>query len=55
MIGFELSNGQMDDIHPYWTVARAEGLQALEYFLEHGERDPGLSWVSQPMSLERPY
>src|SRR4051794_8414420 len=44
MIGFRLSNGQLDDVHRYWTVTRAEGLRALEYFIRHGERDPGLSW-----------
>ena len=52
MVGFLLDNGQLDDIHRYWTVTRAEGLRALEYFLQHGERDPGLSWVSEPQSLE---
>ena len=54
MVGFLLSNGQLDDIHRYWTVRRAEGLRALEYFVRHGERDPGLSWVEQPQSLQEP-
>jgi hypothetical protein len=53
MVEFLLDNGQRDDIHRYWTVTRAEGLQALEYFLLHGERDPGLSWA-QPESLQQP-
>ncbi|WP_157369149.1 hypothetical protein [Zavarzinella formosa] len=52
MVGFLLDNGQLDDIHRYWTVTRAGGLQALKYFLLHGERDPGLSWVEQPQSLQ---
>jgi len=52
MVGFLLSNGQLDDIHRYWTVTRTKGLRALEYFLRHGERDPGLNWVEQPQSLQ---
>jgi hypothetical protein len=47
MLGFLLSNGQLDNIHRCWTVTRAQGLHALEYFVRHGERDPGLSWVEQ--------
>lgn len=54
MIGFLLSNGQLDEIHRYWTVTRAEGMRALEYFVRHGERDPALSWVEQPHSLQEP-
>jgi hypothetical protein len=54
MVGFLLDNGQLDDIHRYWTVTRAEGLRALEYFLQHGERDPVLSWVESPESLQEP-
>ena len=54
MVGFLLDNGQLDDIHRYWTITRAEGLRALEYFLLQGERDPGLSWVEQPQSLQEP-
>jgi len=54
MIGFLLSNGQLDEIHRCWTVRRSEGLRALEYFVRHGERDPGLSWVEQPPSLQGP-
>jgi hypothetical protein len=54
MVGFLLSNGQLDSIHRYWTVTRAKGLQALEYFVRHGERDPSLSWVAEPKSLQKP-
>jgi len=43
MVGFLLDNGQLDEIHRYWTVTRAEGLRALDYFLLHGERDPSLT------------
>jgi hypothetical protein len=53
-IGFLLSNGQEDDIHRSWTVTRAHGFRALEYFLRHRGRDPGLSWVEQPSSLQEP-
>jgi hypothetical protein len=52
LVGFLLDNGQRDDIHRYWTVTRAEGLRALEYFLLHGERDPGLSWAEPTQSLQ---
>ncbi len=54
MVGFLLDNGQLDEIHRYWTVARGEGFQALEYFLQHGRRDPSLSWVQEPESLQEP-
>jgi hypothetical protein len=54
MVPFMLSNGQVDDIHQYWTVSWAEGVRTLEYFLLHGERDPSLSWVAQPRSLQEP-
>jgi hypothetical protein len=53
-IAFRLSNGQVDQIHPAWTVTREEGLTALGYFLVHGKRDPGLLWLEQPASLEKP-
>lgn len=52
MVGFLLDNGQLDHIHRYWTVTRAEGLRALDYFLLHGERDPGLSWAVPSQSLQ---
>ena len=51
-VEFWLDNGQADEIHRYWTVTRAEGLQALEYFLRHAGKDPGLDWVSEPGSLQ---
>jgi hypothetical protein len=54
MVGFLLDSGQLDHLHRYWTITRAEGLRALGYFLQHGERDPGLSWVEQPQSLQEP-
>jgi hypothetical protein len=47
-IGILLSNGQEDMIHWSWTVPHSDGLRALEYFLECGERDPKLCWVSEP-------
>jgi hypothetical protein len=51
------SHAQVDSIHRSWTVPRQQGHQALEYFLLHGERDPGLNWVEQQrgqiLSLER--
>jgi hypothetical protein len=42
-------------VHPYWTVSRAEGIQALEYFARHGTRDPAFSWVEvyYPESVEQ--
>jgi hypothetical protein len=43
-IGFWLSNGQEDLIHWSWTVPRFDGMRALEYFLQYGERDPSLCW-----------
>lgn len=43
-VGFLLSNGQLDEFHWTWTVPRTDGVKALEYFLEHGDRDPSLSW-----------
>ena len=52
MFGFLLSNGQLDDIHRHWTVSSVEGMRALEHFLLRGERDPGLSWVAEPQSLQ---
>jgi hypothetical protein len=54
MVGFLPDNGQLDHLHRYWTVTRAEGRRALEYFLKNGESDPGLSWVEQPASLQEP-
>jgi hypothetical protein len=54
LVGFLLDNGQLDQIHRYWTVARGEGFRALEYFLKHGQRDPSLSWVQGPKSLQAP-
>lgn len=53
MVEFMLSNGQVDEIHRYWTVTREEGLRALEHFLQFGDRDPTLSWVSEPESLQK--
>ena len=47
-IGMMLSNGQEDMFHWSWTVPRSDGIRALEYFLEHAERDPSLCWVSEP-------
>jgi hypothetical protein len=42
-------------VHPYWTVTRADGFQALEYFLRYGKRDPAFSWVEvdDPESIEQ--
>ena len=55
MVGFLLSNGQLDHYHRYWTVTRADAFRALDYFVEHAERDPTLNWVTDPRSiLERP-
>jgi len=54
MVGFLLNNGQLDEIHRYWTVTRAKGLRALEYFLLHRSQDPSLSWVAEPPSLQEP-
>jgi hypothetical protein len=54
VIGFKLDNGQLDKFPRFWTVSRADGLKAIEYFVEHGERDPSLDWVEQPQSLEEP-
>lgn len=43
------------DIHWSWTVPFSDGIRALEYFLEHGERDPSLCWVSEPnQPLDQP-
>jgi hypothetical protein len=53
LLGFLLSNGQLDQIHRYWTVTRADGLRALDYFLQTGERDPNLSWKQDPGSLQK--
>lgn len=53
-IGFRIDNGQLDMFHRTWTVSRADGLQALEHFLLHGEPDPGLRWVIDPPSLNDP-
>jgi hypothetical protein len=54
-IEFWLSNGQADEIHPYWTVRRAEAMRALEHFLLYVKKDPGLEWISEPGSLrDRP-
>ncbi|OAI39926.1 hypothetical protein AYO40_05270 [Planctomycetaceae bacterium SCGC AG-212-D15] len=52
MVGFLLDNGQKDDIHRGWTVSRDEAFKALEYFFRQGERDPSLTWVEQPGSLQ---
>ncbi len=54
LIGFLLDNRQLDEIHRYWTITKAEGLHALEYFLQHGENSPQLNWVSEPESLQTP-
>ncbi|QEL13838.1 hypothetical protein [Limnoglobus roseus] len=53
-IDFTLSNGQVDEIHRYWTVTRAKGFRALEYFLRHGDRDPGLNWATEVPSFQEP-
>lgn len=53
-IGFLLSNGQRDEIHRYWTVTRAEGFRALEYFHCCGEPDPWLTWADEVPSWEQP-
>jgi len=53
-IEFQLSNAQFDEIHKYWTVPADQAQQALEYFVQHGKRDPGLNWVTEPASLEEP-
>jgi hypothetical protein len=41
------SHAQVDHVHRSWTVPRQQGHQALEYFLLHGGRVPGLNWVEQ--------
>jgi hypothetical protein len=48
--------GGVVDVHPYWTVTRAEGIQALDYFVRHGSREPAFSWVEvyDPESVEQP-
>jgi len=53
-IGFRIDNGQVDEVHKSWTITRDEGLQALKYFLLHGERLPRLKWVEQPGDLWKP-
>ena len=53
-IGFRIDNGQVDEVHKSWTVPRADGMRALEYFLLHGERHPRLRWVEQPGDLRQP-
>jgi hypothetical protein len=47
--------GGVVEVHPYWTVTRAEGIQALDYFVRHGARDPAFSWVEvyDPESVEQ--
>jgi hypothetical protein len=54
MVGFLLSNGQLDEIHRSWTVTRAAGRRAMEYFVQRGQRNPLLHWVEQPSSLQEP-
>ena len=53
-IGFRLDNGQVDEVHKSWTVPRRSGMIALEYFLLHGKRQPGLDWVERPGDLSQP-
>src|SRR5262249_4283719 len=53
MVGFRLSNGQLDDVHRHWTVTRADGLRAPGDFIRHGQRAPRLSWAV-PRSLQEP-
>ena len=55
MVGFLLPNGQEDEIHRAWTVSRVEGLNALEFFFLHGERDPSLTWEQEPETLQEPF
>jgi hypothetical protein len=52
-VAFLLDNGQEDEIHRYWTVTRAEGMQAIEYFLLNAKKDPRLNWVAEPSSLQK--
>jgi len=53
-IGFMIDNGQEDFVHRSWTIPRADGLRALEYFFLHGERHSGLDWVERPGNLWQP-
>lgn len=53
-IGFQIDNGQLDEVHRFWTISRADGMRALEYFLLHGERHPNLNWLEQPDDLWQP-
>jgi hypothetical protein len=49
------SHAQVDYIHRSWTIPRQQAHRALEYFLFHGDRAPGLNWVEQKeqiLSLE---
>ncbi len=53
-VGFLLTNGQLDRIHPGWTVPRADGWRALEYFLGHGDVHPGLERATPEQSFGDP-
>jgi hypothetical protein len=53
-IGFWLSNGQEDLIQWNWTVHRKEGIRALEYFLQQGDREPSMCWAVPRNSFRAP-
>ncbi len=53
-IEFRIDNGQVDEVHKSWTIPKADGMRALEYFLLHGERHPRIHWVQKPGDLWAP-
>ncbi len=53
-VGFLLSNGELDQFDWSWSVPRADGIKALAYFVETGDRDPSLCWIVDPSTLEKP-
>lgn len=44
MIEYRLSNGQRDFYPAGWALPEGELLEALEFFVKHGDRPPSVLW-----------
>jgi hypothetical protein len=43
---YRLSNGQMDEYPESWAIPESVIVDALEYFVDHGEPAPFVAWRS---------
>lgn len=44
VVRFRFTDGLEDDVCRHWTVSVADGVRAVEHFLQHGGRDPAIGW-----------